>query len=102
MAVVRKTGFGTGRALNSRLLMVSVGIGLFVIGFIVAVASSSQMNAGGSRVESGAPLPIDNEDSGGAADVSVLAGIITSLAGVIVATVGPTISVMRNRGRVGR
>ena len=102
MAVVRKTRFGAGRVLNSRFLMVSVGIGLFVIGFIVTVASFSQMNVGGSRVESGAPIPIDNEDSGRGADISVLAGIITSLAGVIVATVGPTISVMRNRGRVGR
>ena len=87
---------------NARFLMVSVGIALFVIGFLVTVSSISQMNVGRAHDESGVPLSIDNERLGGEADMLVLAGIMTSLAGVVIATVGPAVSVMRSRDRVVR
>ena len=87
---------------NARFLMVSVGIALFIIGFLVTVTSFTQMNVGGAHDGSGVPLSIDNERFGGDADILVLAGITTSLAGVVIATVGPAVSVMRSRDRVVR
>lgn len=102
MARERKIRFGTSRVPNARLLMVLVGIALFVIGFLVTVASISQMNVGGAHGESGVPLSVDNERFGGEADALVLAGIVTSLSGVVIATVGPTVSVVRGRDRVAR
>lgn len=87
---------------NARFLMVSVGIALFIIGFLVTVASFSQMNVGGAHDGSSVPLSVDNGRFGGEADMLVLAGIMTSLAGVVIATVGPALSVMRSRDRVVR
>jgi hypothetical protein len=82
--------------------MVSVGIALFVVGFLVTVASFSQMNVEGTQDGSGRSLTTDDGLFGGEADVFVFAGILTSLAGVVTATVGPAVSVMRNRDRVAR
>ncbi len=102
MVANRKIRVGASRVPNARLLMVSVGITLFVIGFLITVASFSQVNARGSRSGSDAPLSLDNEGFGGDADAFVLAGIVTSLAGVVIATVGPAVSVMRSRDRDAR
>jgi hypothetical protein len=60
------------------------------------------MKVGVAHDGSGVPLSIDNERFGVEADMLVLAGIITSLTGVFIATVGPAVSVMRGRDRVVR
>ncbi|MBU0685438.1 MAG: hypothetical protein ABIE25_00720 [Thermoplasmatota archaeon] len=82
--------------------MVLVGIALFITGFLVTVASFSQTNVRGLHDGSGVPLSVDKERFGGEADKFVLAGIMTSLAGVVIATVGPAVSVMRSRDLVVR
>jgi len=102
MATDRKIRLGASRVPNARFLMGSVGIALFIIGFLVTVASFSQMNVGGAHDGSSVPLSVDNERFGGEADMLVLAGIMTSLAGVVIATVGPALSVMGSRDRVVR
>jgi len=102
MVANRKIRLGASRVPNARFLMVSVGIALFVIGFFVTVSSFSQIHVGVAQDGSGVPRSIDNERFGGEADMLVLAGIITSLAGVVIATVGPAFSVMRSRDRVVR
>jgi hypothetical protein len=81
--------------------MVSVGITLFVVGFLVTVASFSQMNVEGTQDASDRSLT-DNGLFGAEAGIFVFAGILTSLAGVVTATVGPAISVMRSKDRVVR
>ena len=101
MAADRKIRLGASRVPNPRLLMVSVGITLFVVGFLVTVASFSQMNVEGTQDASGRSLT-DDGLFGGEAGVFVFAGILTSLAGVVTATVGPAISVMRSKDRVAR
>jgi uncharacterized membrane protein YhaH (DUF805 family) len=102
MVTDRKIRLGASRTPNARFLMVSLGIALFVIGFLVTVTSFSQMNVGRAHDGTGVPLSIDNERFGEEADMLILAGIMTSLTGIVVATVGPAVSVMRGRDRVVR
>jgi hypothetical protein len=99
MATVRKLSIRARRVPNARIIMVSVGIALFVIGFLVTVDSFSQVNIGGTRNGADAPLSGNSGNLGGEADVIVIAGIMTSLAVVVIATVGPAVSVMRGRDR---
>jgi hypothetical protein len=100
MASDHKIRPGTFGAPNARLIMVLVGLALFVIGFLVTVGFFSQTTVGGLHDEPGMPLSIDSERFDSGADFLVLVGIMTSLAGVVIATVGPILSLVLSRGRL--
>jgi drug/metabolite transporter superfamily protein YnfA len=72
---------------KSRTIMVIGGILLFVFGFLVTLAAVQDNHA------SAASDGITVEESVGASDISrnvfLMSGILISLAGVVLATVGP-------------
>lgn len=76
--------------------MVSVGILLFVAGFLVTLAAME-----GERVTaSGNEVLTDDSEDGSSARTSILltAGILVSLVGVVLATVGPAVGIVRGKG----
>jgi hypothetical protein len=77
----------------SKPLMVSVGIVLFVVGFILTVATIPQDAPSGSShdLSSG----IGRTDSGDSRDLYLLAGMVVSLTGVVLATVVPAVGFVK-------
>jgi hypothetical protein len=77
----------------SKPLMVTVGILLFVVGFILTVATIPQDSPSGSShdLSSG----IGQTDSGNSRGLYLLAGTVLSLAGVILATVVPALGFVK-------
>ena len=85
----------TSRREKSRLIMVSVGIILFVVGFLVTLtaiesdhAAASDNDTSGLRSETGAFASIS---------LYLLSGILISLVGVVLATVGPVAGMVKRR-----
>lgn len=78
---------GVGGREKSRTIMVIGGILLFVVGFLVTLAAVEDNHA--SAASDDTPV----EGSGSASDLSrnvfLMSGILISLAGVVLATVGP-------------
>jgi len=73
--------------------MVSMGILLFVAGFLVTLAAVGDgkavaTNNGGSSAQSQHASPVSE-------DVYLLCGILVSLAGVVLATVGPAVGILK-------
>jgi uncharacterized membrane protein HdeD (DUF308 family) len=85
----------TSRREKSRLITVSVGILLFVVGFLITLAV----------VESDHAAASDNDTSGQGSETGsststglyLLSGILISLVGVVLATVGPVAGMVKGR-----
>ncbi len=78
---------------RSRLLMVSVGIVLFVVGFILTVTTIPQDTPSESSHDLSSGL--GQADSGNSRDLYLLTGMFVSLAGVVLATVVPAVGFVK-------
>jgi len=78
-----------------RLIMVSVGILLFVAGFLVTLAAVESDHAGSTDSDAAALRGETRPSS--SAGVYILSGILISLVGVVLATVGPAAGMVRGR-----
>jgi len=80
-----------------RLAVVMIGIALFVLGFIITL---STLSGNGTGTEEDASGNLLSERTGtGSLSVLMILGIVVSLAGVLIATVGPMASFMQNKVR---
>jgi len=75
--------------------MVSVGILLFVAGFLVALAAIESDHAASTNSDTAASR--DEARPSSSAGVYLLSGILISLVGVVLATVGPAAGMVRGR-----
>ncbi len=93
MHAVSRGGRGAENS-RPRILMVSAGIVLFVIGFLLTIAAMQQDNPSSASHE---PFLTGNGESSSGApqEIVLIAGMSVSLAGVILATVGPALGLMK-------
>jgi len=85
----------TLRTEKPRFIMVSVGILLFVAGFLVTLMAIESDHAGSTDSDA-ATLRGETRPSS-SAGVYILSGILISLVGVVLATVGPAAGMVRGR-----
>ena len=78
-----------------RLVMVSVGISLFIAGFLVTLSSSSDRSFGASNGDDASRSPEEGFSS--SIGTNLLVGIFVSLSGVILATVGPAVGIVKGK-----
>lgn len=83
-----------GQGSRERLLMVAFGIALFVTGFVMTIAGFSVSGVEGARA-SDSHLAASSDNAGSHSELLLFVGMVTSLAGVVVATVGPVFYMLR-------
>ena len=79
----------SGDKRQARLAILLIGIALFVLGFVITVSSSSGL---GDSKEGNSHGVFSTGADTSSLSLLVLVGIVISLAGVLVATVGPMAS----------
>ena len=81
------------RPAKYRLLMVAMGIVLFVAGFVLTLTSLSDETP--TRVQGTYEGSEMGRDINSQAGIWIIAGFVLSLAGLVLATVGPAVSYLR-------
>jgi hypothetical protein len=85
---------------GTRFLMVCVGIALFVIGFLLTITSLSENGRSLGQSASENSLAGNGLLSHSSSGLVLIAGVSTSLAGVVTATIGPLFPISKNGRRV--
>ena len=75
--------------------MVSVGISLFIAGFLVTLSSSNDHSFGAPNGDDASRSPEEGFSS--SIGTNLLVGIFVSLSGVILATVGPAVGIVKGK-----
>jgi hypothetical protein len=86
----------TGGHGRSRLLMVSLGIVLFILGFMLTIAAIPHA---GQNEASGTSGSYGGGEPGSSSDFYLMSGMVVSLAGVVLATVGPAMGFVKRTSR---
>ena len=81
---------------RSKLLMVAVGIVLFVVGFMLTIAAIPQSERSES---SDVSISSGNAQSGTSPEIFLMSGMLVSLTGVVLATVGPAVGFVKRTSR---
>jgi hypothetical protein len=79
--------------------MVSVGIVLFIVGFILTVAAIPQAHPSVSN-EAGRSTQLNGSSSSPSNGFYLISGMFVSLAGVVLATVGPAVGFVKKTSRL--
>ncbi len=96
MDPVSMRGISPKERSRSKLLMVAVGIVLFVVGFMLTVAAIPQAEHSDGN-DTG--LSQGGSDSGASPEFYLMSGMLVSLTGVVLATVGPAVSFVKRTSR---
>ncbi|MEM4276836.1 MAG: hypothetical protein QXQ13_05055 [Thermoplasmata archaeon] len=79
---------------RQRRLIVAAGIALFVVGFVVTVSAVPK-----EAPSDGGYGLLSAQESGSGTQLLLAVGVLTSIAGVLIATVVPVVMAMRSRGK---
>lgn len=79
---------------RSKILMVSAGMALFIVGFVLVLAAMPQSNTVGSDSPSRSTNPAAT-GSGPSHEFYLLSGMFVSFTGVVLATVGPAVGFVK-------
>ena len=86
----------SGERSRSKLLMVAFGIMLFIVGFLLTVAAIPQAErSDGNDIA----LSSGGADSGTSSEFYLMSGMLVSLVGVVLATVGPAVAFVKRTSR---
>jgi len=80
-------------------LMILVGVGLFITGFVMTVSSLSDMGASSSGSGPDTPLSEEADTGVGSDGIMLLTGLTLSLVGVVAATAAPAAFYIHGRNR---
>jgi len=85
----------TSRGAKRRFIMVAVGIFLFVAGFLATLSAIDDHQTSTSSGDSATRM--GEQGLSNSSNAFLLAGILVSLMGVVLATVGPAVGMIRGR-----
>jgi Na+/proline symporter len=94
MRMARSRGAERTSANRARFAMMIFGIILFVVGFLLTLASVPQASSSGTSASAN-DLDGGSSSSGSASHLFLVAGICVSFAGVVLATVIPAVRLIR-------
>ena len=98
MQHISKSGRKGTEPSRSKILMVSVGIVLFVIGFILTVAAIPQTKTSAAN-GTDRSAALDDSRAASSHEFYLLSGMFVSLTGVVLATVGPAVGFVKKTSK---